>query len=319
MTDRVSPLRHAAYRLKMRWHVVALTVLPVLAGAVFAGAVGGVFSAYYAPEEILRTVAIATILATVATLLLPACPFEHVAAGIVAGVIVGAEPWLGDLFQPEFKGGAFTPHWVRAAQIGGAAFMLWSLVLAGIVKLCQLVPAPVRGYRYRLTLGRAAPRDIRAAFALRPGETSGGLSYGALEWDGFVPVRTSVQIHDPLTYAMTESEFRYAIRAVSDDGETEVLEVRPSGGGAPYTMRRRIRSAGRGTRIEVEEDCPLPDLLTWLDLHLMRAGPDLLRSHTDLARGRPTPAIRNLPHRSFAATVARFTRLPRPKAKPSDA
>ena len=229
MSAQVSLLHLALYRLWRCKRLLVLVPAMILVAAFAAGQIGGLSSYYFELPEVARAGCITLGLTAIAVILLPAAPLEVLFGGLAAALLVVSEPWQGLLFQPAHKGGDFTPIWLRVVIFAGA----WTILLMVLYAIANALAARAkkRPLRYRLFVPGGDAAELRRLLDLRPGSTSGPATYGARQWDGWVPTRMFIRSYDA-DFDMSDIYVDYAIKALTSDGDTDVFAIRDDHGDA---------------------------------------------------------------------------------------
>ena len=228
----------------------------ILAAAFAAGQIGGLSSYYFELPEVARAGCIALGLTAIAVILLPAAPLEVLFGGLAAALLVVSEPWQGLLFQPAHKGGDFTPIWLRVVIFASA----WTVLLAVLYATANALAARAkkRPLRYRLFVPGGDATELRRLLDLRPESTSGPVTYGARQWDGWVPTRMFIRSYNA-DFDMSDIYVDYAVKALRSDGDTDVFAIRDDHGAREgATTGSAPRGAALGSKSRSAPDRVVP-------------------------------------------------------------
>ena len=304
------------YRLWRLKRLVVIVPTIIALAALIAGHVGGIHSAYLMPEAIVRTTAIALVLTMVLVVALPAPAFDHLTLGLTAAIFVAAEPWHGQFFAPEFKGGAFTPDWLKAMMFVSYGLIAWGGLVFVWAMIAKMMPPRRRPYRYALNVPGADPDLLRGLLGIHPGATLGRLTFGEKGWDGYVPATLNLRGHDPETLKMSDIAFEYRTRLVDSDEASDTYDLRfPDDAQGERQVKMTYLPHGDGTRIEVTETPGHPDRLVNVSFFLAETGADCLRARVDTVLDRPAIANILAPQRSLLMMLGRLMRMPSLKKK----
>ncbi len=311
--SRVSVFHLVLYRLWRGKRLLLLVPLMITLAALAAGQIGDISSYYFEVEEVALAGGIALLAAALSVILLPAAPLEVLFGALAAAILVMTEPWQGVIFQPAEKGGDFTPLWLRASLFLAAWMVLMSVGFAVAMAIAGWLKGRARPLRYRHFLRGGDAATLRALFQLRPDSTSGPVTYGSREWDGWVKATLHVRGPDPVNYGMSDIRQSFAVRQVGTQSDTDVYEVRNDD--HLHEVRMSYRDSARGAWIVVEERPGPMAPLMGLSLRLNEGGTDLLRARVDYHLDRPSPATVLRPMRSLLCTLAWLTHVPGPKPR----
>ncbi|MBF9050713.1 hypothetical protein GTA62_14320 [Roseobacter sp. HKCCD9010] len=294
------------YRLYRLRRTILLVVAIVTLGALVSNLIGGIYSPFYFVADIAEAAGITLALACIAAILLPTCPVEHLAAAVVAAVMLATSHWHGLLFAPDSKGGAFDGTWQVIGFYAITGYFGWTVVLG----LIALALERIMGLKavFRGTIFRREPLDmIRPLFRVTPDTTQEHMSYDPVRWDGWAEVKTARKGHREGDFRIDRIEGGYLIRSVRSDPEVEVIEalITQTEGAAPDSVTTlRFSETSQGTKVQVHEVTTCLNAYRLLEFWLGDIAADHLHHEIDAKLGCPSRAIWRLPLRSVMLTIS---------------